>query len=77
MEERSFWEIDSIDRDLLEAVVRRNGRLPDNFVDSSEGNFMHPDPSDPEVQRLVEQLDEKLVELTAGGEESPSRGVAV
>lgn len=65
MEERPFLGIDTIDKDLLELVKRKNGRLPDNFVDSAEGAYPGiPDvDQSPAARSLLKQVESAIDDL--------------
>ena len=64
MEVKPFYGITSISKDVLYETVRLNGRVPDNFLDSSEGNFIIPDVDrDPVARSLAGKVDDVVDSL--------------
>jgi hypothetical protein len=72
MKEGSYWGITSVSKEVLEETVVQNGRIPDNFVDSGEGNWCAPDLSIPSTRSLLERIDEATTQLVEQAKSSGS-----
>jgi hypothetical protein len=66
MREKPYTEIESVKRELIDAVVEQHGGPPDNFVESGEATIVGlPDlDADPDARLLIDGLDARIRELT-------------
>jgi hypothetical protein len=74
MIKRSFRKIESVEPELLEAVVHENGgEPPDNFVESAEGGIVGLPDLEKDEKELLERIETLKRELIHETKEREAR----